>query len=200
MVFDPEIHHRRSIRLKDYDYSEQGAYFVTLCVQERVCLFGEVIGSDMVLNPEGRQVAEIWRELPARFPQVALDEYIVMPNHFHGIILIDEPVGALIAAPGFKTSVKKGAASGAPTLGAIIRAFKSLSAIGVNRFLDRQGQPLWQRNYFERVLRGQAELDVARRYILENPLKWQSDRDNPLNMPLYGRPYISLLLLLFPLN
>ncbi|MEA5114477.1 MAG: hypothetical protein VB050_10660 [Geobacteraceae bacterium] len=85
--------------------------------------------------------------------------------------VIDESVGALLAAPGLEPTVKKGAASGAPTLGGIIRAFKSLSAIGVNRLLERQEQPLWQRNYFERVLRGQPELDAARRYILENPLR-----------------------------
>lgn len=123
MVFDPQIHHRRSIRLKNYDYSGKRAYFVTMCVQERVCLYGEVAGGDMVLNPAGRKVAEIWRQLPARFPQVALDEYIVMPNHFHGIILIDEPVGALLAAPGLEPSVKKGAASGAPTLSSFRSTF-----------------------------------------------------------------------------
>ena len=210
MVFNPQIHHRRSIRLKDYDYFLKGAYFVTLCVQERVCLYGEVIGGDMELNPAGRKVAEIWRELPARFPQVALDESIVMPNHFHGIIVIDDCRGESCIRPscgkcghcvqGSKRShwdwtdikekddqkrigeqTRKGDHKDRPygtdenSLGRVMQAFKSLTTHAYIEGVNYQGWPqfpgrLWQRNYFERVFRGQAELDVARRYNLENPL------------------------------
>jgi len=215
MVFDPQIHHRRSIRLKDYHYTGKGAYFVTLCVQERVCLYGELIGGDMVLNPAGRKVAEIWRELRGRYPQLVLDEYVVMPNHFHGIIVIDDCRGEPCVRPPCNKrghteradlkekdeqqrigdQNRKGDHKDRPygtdenSLGRVLQAFKSLTTQAYIQGVNSQGWPtfpgrLWQRNYFERVLRGQPELDAARRYILENPLKWQSDRDNPVNMPL----------------
>lgn len=88
MTYNPDIHHRRSIRLREYDYSSNGAYFVTICAQGRACLFGDILDGEMRLNDAGRMVAEWWVKLPGKFPNVALDEYVVMPNHFHGIICI----------------------------------------------------------------------------------------------------------------
>lgn len=216
MTYNPDIHHRHSIRLRGYDYSSAGAYFVTICIQGRECLFGEVIDGVVVLNDAGRMVEVAWRALPGRFAQVTVDEFIVMPNHVHGIIIVD-PVGAPLAAPGTlaplaapltglvdkqqgaassaPTIIDKqqgaassaptiigkyqGAATSAPTLGSIIRVFKSLSAIAVNRFLDRQGCPLWQRNYYERVIRDEGEFGAIREYIRNNPLKWEQDEVNP---------------------
>ena len=103
MTFNPDIHHhRRSIRLREYDYSAGGAYFVTICVQGRECLFGEITDCEMRLNDAGRQVEAVWMRLPGRFPQVGLDEYMIMPNHFHGIIVITDdadPVGAIHELP-----------------------------------------------------------------------------------------------------
>ena len=151
----------------------------------------------MRLNPAGEMARAEWEGLPQRFPSVTLDEFAIMPNHFHGIIVISDvatcvaSVGAPLAAPAFKSaattkgaaSTNQGAASSAPTLGSIMRAFKSISAIAVNRLLDRQGRPLWQRNYYERVIRDDEEMYAARKYIQENPLQWDLDRENPVNEP-----------------
>ena len=194
MKYNPEIHHRRSIRLKEYDYATTGAYFVTVCVHDRECLFGETVDGVMRLNSAGEMVRIEWEGLPERFPNITMDEYVIMPNHFHGIIIISDvaasvvSVGAPLATPAFGSAAidkgaatNQGAASSAPTLGSIMRTFKSISAIDVNRVLERQGRPLWQRNYYERVIRDDVEMDAARRYILENPLKWNLDRENPAN-------------------
>jgi REP element-mobilizing transposase RayT len=228
--YNPEIHHRRSVRLKGYDYSAEGMYFVTVCTQEYENLFGGITDNHMRLNDAGRVVEKIWRALPDRFPMVALDEYIVMPNHFHGIIIIinengSDPVRALLAAPstaaptqagnqdlldideaknigkrmglasrgenrcgssglekkGAASSFeKKGAASSArtTTLGEIMRAFKSIAAIEINRILDRGGMPVWHRNYFERIIRDERELNNIREYISTNPARWAEDPEN----------------------
>ena len=182
MTYHPDIHHRRSLRLREFDYSAAGAYFVTVCVYGRECIFGGIVQQDMVLNEAVRKVEEIWRLLPERFPNVVVDEFVVMPNHMHGIIFI---VGAPLAAPLTRLGAKRqGAASGAPTLGSIMRAFKSLSAVNVNRLLDRQECPLWQRNYHERVIRDERELFVIREYIQYNPQKWHDDKENPANIPV----------------
>lgn len=219
--YNPEIHHRRTIRLKGYDYSTEGMYFVTACTQGYENLFGGITDNRMRLNDAGRMVEKVWLTLPERFPMVTMDEYVVMPNHFHGIIIIvneigSDPVGALLAAPSTKappvagydepdeikeaknwekkkgaaSSVekkgaasgveKKGAASGArtTTLGQIMRVFKSISAIEINRILDRGGMPVWHRNYYERIIRDERELDNIREYIITNPARWEEDPDN----------------------
>ena len=170
MSFDPDKHHRSSIRLKGYDYSQAGAYFVIVCTEGRQCLFGDVIDERMKLNEAGRMVQQTWENLPTRFSSVTLDTFMVMPNHVHGIIAI---VGA---------EPNRGAASSPPTLGDIKRAFKSISAIRVNRLLARAGQPLWQRNYYEHIVCDEAELDRVRQYILDNPAKWSEDKENPQNL------------------
>jgi putative transposase len=195
MKYNSEIHHRQSIRLKGYDYSRMGAYFVTIRTHGRECLFGEVADGGMRLNHIGEVVQAIWTGLPKRFSNVMMDEYMVMPNHFHGIIVT---VGAPLAASGFESKsenqggaeqgaasgaghfAEQGAASSAPTIGKIIRAFKSISAVNVNRLLDRQGVPVWQRNYYDRIIRDEGELNAVRKYILDNPIKWGEDEDNPV--------------------
>ncbi len=167
---------RQSLRLKEFDYSKEGAYFVTICTQNRKCLFGDVVDGATHLNDAGRLVQTVWDELPARCPGVCLDAFVVMPNHVHGMFFI---VGAGLALP------LKGAASSAPTrsrphtLGNVLRAFKSISAIGVNRALSRSGQPLWQRNYYEHVIRNEESLNRIRDYIATNPFRWELDRENP---------------------
>lgn len=182
MTYDPDIHGRRSIRLREYDYSSASAYFVTICVHGRECLFGDIMDGVMQLNDAGEMVERVWLGLSARFPQVALDEFVVMPNHFHGIVVIKnvfDTVGAPLAAPGFVSDQRSGAASSAPTLGAIVRGFKSLSAIDANRLLNRQGRPLWQRNYYERVIRNETELSAIREYIQFNSTNWAGDEEHP---------------------
>jgi putative transposase len=179
---------RRFLRLRDFDYSTEGAYFVTICTRNRECLLGDVMEGKMRLNELGRMVQTVWDGLPERFPTVELDALVVMPNHVHGILL----VGAALAPPkrrkagaGLALPVG-GAASSAPTgpasittLGNVLRAFKSISAISVNRLLSRSGQPLWQRNYYEHVIRDEESLNRLREYIATNPLRWELDRENP---------------------
>ena len=184
-MYNPEIHHRQSIRLRDFDYSANGAYFVTMCTQARECLFGNICDGETALNEAGRMVESVWQALAEKFPEIVLDEYVIMPNHFHGIVCI---VGAPLAAPGSDVcgcakgdtiAENQGAASSAPTLGKIMRVFKSISAIEINRVLDRQGQPLWQRNYYERIIRDENELAAIREYIVSNPMRWDMDKENP---------------------
>lgn len=174
--YDPEKHHRRSIRLKGYDYTQPGAYFVTICTQTRACLFGAVADGEMQLNNPAQIAKAAWDELPARFPSVRLDAFIVMPNHVHGIII----VGAQFIAPsdGFGTAtIDQGAINHAPTLGEMVRAYKAAST----RLIRQAGTPdfAWQRNYYEHVVRDEESLSRIRRYILDNPAHWEFDRDNP---------------------
>ena len=187
------MNRRRSIRLKDYDYSAPGAYLITICSHQRKLLFGDVVDERMIPSDSGNVVSEAWNEAARRFPSVELDAFVVMPNHVHGIIFLvgaelAEPtanypndVGAGLALPGTiaPPSPPTGAASGAPTLGDVVRVFKSISAIEVNRVLSRSGQPLWQRNYYDHVIRDEASLLRIREYIATNPLRWQLDRENP---------------------
>ena len=162
----PERHHRRSIRLRGFDYSQPGAYFVTVVTQERACLFGEVARGEIRLNEYGEIVRAYWNDLPRHYPNVGLDAFCVMPNHVHGIIVL--------VRAGFKP---------APTghaLTEIIRAFKTFSARRINAIRKRQRVALWQRNYYEHIIRDGDSLDRIRNYIAENPLRWDSDRENPL--------------------
>jgi REP element-mobilizing transposase RayT len=178
--YNPEIHHRNSIRLRGYDYSSSGAYFVTVCIKNKECLFGEIVDGMMRLNHAGELIHEIWDALPKRYDDIDLDAFVVMPNHVHGIIILtDTPaVGAGLALPS-----RKGAASSAPTLGDVIRTFKSISTIQVNRLLTRTGQPLWQRNYYEHIIRNETGLDSIRAYIAMNPQNWMMDEENPVRWP-----------------
>ena len=180
MYYNPERHHRRSIRLREYDYSLPGAYFVTICTQRRECLFGEVIEGEMRLSPYGRAATECWSDLPNHYGYVELDEFVIMPNHVHGIITIpgaaDFDVGAgLKPAPTGPVSAKR---HGLPE---IVRGFKTFSSRRINRFRKSPGQPVWQRNYYEHVVRGDADLDRIRKYVQDNPAKWAEDSDNPHN-------------------
>jgi REP element-mobilizing transposase RayT len=174
MPYNPEIHHRHSIRLKDYDYSRSGAYFLTLCTWRRECLLGDIADGEMLLNDMGRIVLEAWERLGTRYEHVHLGEWIIMPNHLHGIIVIDD----------YRRDSKGGsrtAPTGRKPLGQLIGAFKTVSTKEVNRLRDNHGCPLWQRNYYERVIRNEGELLRACEYIVNNPMKWESDSDNPMN-------------------
>jgi putative transposase len=185
--YDPDRHHRRSIRLRDYDYSQAGAYFVTICVYNQEYLLGDVVDGEARLSEAGEIVAQMWDDLPSRFPTVELDAFVVMPNHVHGIIVIverpaSEPVGAGLALPSANTlndHEKRGTPRGAPTVGDIVGAFKSLSAIACNRLLDRGGVPFWQRNYWEHIVRDERDLNRLRDYIAANPARWFEDEENP---------------------
>ena len=163
-------HRRRSIRFREYDYSRPGAYFVTIVSHQRECLFGEAEGVTVRLSETGTIVKETWEALPDRYPSLKNEFYMVMPNHIHGIIFI---VGAGLALPDAR-----------PALGDIVRTFKSISAIRANRLLKRSGSPLWQRNYFEHIIRNLEELNHIRQYITFNPRQWDLDRENPVGAGL----------------
>ena len=175
MTYDPEKHHRRSIRLHGYDYSQAGAYFVTICTKNRASLFGSVADGEIQLNKAGQIAKRAWEKLPARFPSARLDAFIVMPNHLHAIII----VGAQFIAPTANTSNEsgKGAINRAPTLGEMVRAYKAASAAMIRR--AAAPDVAWQRNYYEHVIRDEDELARIRRYIEDNPRMWETDEENP---------------------
>ena len=177
---------RRSIRLKGYDYSSAGAYFVTLCSQNREYLFGQVVNREMELNDMGMIAKKCWNEIPSHFPHVRLDEFIVMPNHIHGILIITSvgannisPVGANNCSPHRPQGTSE-------TIGSIIRGFK----IGVTKWFRRQNRQdipcseivkdVWQRNYFDHIIRDDESLNRIREYIIQNPMQWEFDRENPI--------------------
>ena len=169
---------RRSIRLRGYDYSQEGAYFVTIVTQGRALLFGDVVDSQMELSPAGECVLSIWRDLPTRFPRLVLDEFVVTPNHVHGILLLNGPVGAALVAASPTARV------GRVGLSEIIGAYKSLTTVEYGKGVRRKGwEPyrvrLWQRGYYEHIVRDEESLLALRRYIRENPARWSMDPENP---------------------
>ena len=170
MKFDPKIHHRRSIRLQGYDYSQAGAYFVTIVAWQREMLFGEIMDGMMKLNEFGRIVSEKWQWLEMQYEYVELGEWVIMPNHFHGILVIHDGRGGSRSAP---TPIKR------KPLGGLIGAFKTVSTKQINLLRDTEGQVVWQRNYYERIIRNESEMDRISLYIESNPLRWADDDENP---------------------
>lgn len=166
---------RRVLRLRNYDYSSPGFYLVTVCIQKRECLLGEIVANVVRLTGAGQVVAAIWQELPSRFPSLTADSFVIMPNHIHGILHLGQAdiFRAQQAAP-----LRPG-----PSLPAVVRAFKSQSAVSVNRLRQRSAVPVWQRNYYEHVIRGERDLEKIREYISQNPLRWSFDRENPARAP-----------------
>lgn len=164
--------HRRSIRLQGYDYRAGGLYFVTLCTHDRVALFGSIINNAMLLNDYGRIVQEEWERTAVVRPNVELDMAVIMPNHLHGIIVIvDDPRATGPVAP--TTDRPTGPLPG--SLGAIIGQFKTASTRRINILRDMPGARVWQRNYYEHIIRNQESLNQIRQYILNNPAKWAED-------------------------
>ena len=185
MSYDPEIHHRRSIRYKGYDYASAGAYFVSVVVQGRLCLFGRVVDGEMRLNGAGKMVRRVWDGMPERFPFIGLDEFVVMPNHVHGVIFFRQ-VEAMEGVPAMVSTRAPARAPtrGAPTFGEVVGAFKSVTTVEYGRGVREAGWQrydwrLWQRNFFERVIRNERELNLIREYIVNNSRNWDSDRENP---------------------
>ena len=186
MTYDPNRHHRQSIRLRGYDYTQTGAYFVTIVIQNREHLLGEIVNRVMRLNDYGRMVLEEWNKLPTRFPHVTLDASAIMPNHLHGIIMIGdhrkgEASAGRTALPGQGRPADASSLHPIGTtpgsLGAIIQNFKSTSSRRVNALRDTPGAKLWQRNYYERIIRHDRELNAIRQYIIDNPMNWESDHE-----------------------
>lgn len=185
MTDSARARHRRSLRLQGYDYAQAGAYFVTICTQDRACLFGEVVDGKMLLNDAGQATEQCWRAIPDHFPHVVLDAFVVMPNHVYGILFIDGSVGANNHSPLHLPVPQHLPCGTAKTLGSIVRGFK----IGVTQWFRGHAWPhaIWQRNYYEHIIRSEATLRAIREYIANNPLQWALDRENPANFR-YGEP------------
>lgn len=183
-------HNRQSIRLKGYDYSKEGLYFVTICVQNRECVFGEIIDHKMILNDAGKMAFQSWSDIPNHFPNVVLHEFVVMPNHIHGVIEIvgndenkmDANVGTDVLMDVMANVVDVGAKNFSPlrrpkpkptgtsrTIGSMIRGFK----IGVTKQI---GYSVWQRNYYEHIIRNHQSYERIIDYIVHNPQKWNNDK------------------------
>jgi putative transposase len=184
-LYNPAIHHRRSIRLQGYDYSQTGAYFITICTQNRECLFGEITDGEMKMNDAGWMIQTIWDEMPIHYRGVETDEFVVMPNHIHGIVVI---VGAgPRACPDDGHPRREGhPQGGAPTLSLpeVVHRFKTMTT---KRYTDRVRKSgwapfpgkLWQRNYWEHIVRNEIELNRIRQYIQYNPVQWELDKLHP---------------------
>ena len=255
MKYDPDLHRRRSIRLRDYDYSVDGAYFVTICTNDRKCLFGKILNGKMILNDHGKIAAREWLRTEKIRKNIKLDAFTVMPNHIHGIVIIST-VGAYCNTPlsicntsrsismcntplpitptsidGTSTRIigtplpinntpipiappqtgnipppidnthnffdtasqqientfqcfdntppqPKPLRSPANNLGSIIRGYKSTVAKQINVLRDTPGTPIWQRNYYEHIVRDENDMCRIREYIRNNPANWQQDSSN----------------------
>ena len=233
MPYNSNIHHRRSIRLKRYDYTQRGAYFVTICTHQRNCLFGEIVDGEIKLNTNGEIARGSWLSIPRHFKNVELDEFVIMPNHLHGIIIIEssEVVGEALANQDFSQSFSEVAGEAlanqdfsqsfsevagealanqdfsqqqnlssqcfAPTvytgetikingtkpqsLAAITQNYKSVSTRQINRMNKAKGNVIWQRNYYEHIIRNEEALNNIREYIVNNSINWVKDQENPAN-------------------
>jgi REP element-mobilizing transposase RayT len=159
---------RRKPRLRNYDYATPGMYFITICIRHRLPLLGRIVEGDMQLSPAGVMVQEVWEAQPAHYPGISIDAFIVMPNHVHGIVVIEEAE----------------AGSERLSLADVVHRFKSLTTARYRAGVKTEGWPpfpgtLWQQGYFDHVIRTDTELDQVRRYIVENVQRWALDRENP---------------------
>jgi len=200
-MYDPRRHHRRSIRLKGYDYSQPGAYFVTMVARHREHLFGSMGEAsagldavDSIANPAdsspqlklttgGEIVLKTWQKIPTHFPFTRLDEFVIMPNHFHGIIWISMgeafTVGNYTQAERLPVNASPQPPIGTQpgSLNAIIQNFKSISTRKINQARNTPGNKIWQRDYYERIIRNDRELNAIRQYIRANPHNWPQDQE-----------------------
>ena len=160
MEYNPDFNHRQSIRLNGYDYSRSGAYFITICTHEREHLFGDIVNERMELNIFCDIALSHWQQLEKHHSTIIMDELVVMPNHLHGIIILKSSID-------YKKSISE-----------IIRGFKTFSAKAINQERGVSGVPVWQRNYYDRIIRNELELDRVRQYIINNPRNWDVDKNN----------------------
>ena len=202
MKFTPEKHHRQSIRLQGYDYSQLGFYFVTLCTYQRQCWFGDIRDEKMHLNQIGKLVRYEWLKSSLIRQEIELDEWVIMPNHLHGIVIITENYkdtqkqnfhemkrlkGELQQIKGEqikgeRRSPLQGIAKQKPrSLTSLIGGFKASVTRQINQLCNHQNPPIWQRNYYESIIRDEQHLNYVRQYIHNNPQAWTNDPENPKN-------------------
>ncbi|HLP74102.1 MAG TPA: hypothetical protein VK155_14450 [Bacteroidales bacterium] len=179
-------HHRLSLRIKGYDYSKSGMYFVTICAHDRQHLFGEINDDGLILNKAGEHAAQCWKEIPGHFPLVILHDFIIMPNHIHGIIeIIPDKIGVgaeniqPLRSPGdniqpLRHNINEFQNVISGSIGSIIRGFK----IGVTKWFRTNSdiKNVWQRNYYEHIIRSKKAYRIISKYIIQNPEKWKTDK------------------------
>lgn len=186
--FDPQKHHRRSIRLPNYDYSQSGAYYITIVTWHRECLFGDVVDGEMVLSKFGLVAKQQWANLPNRFPNITLGAFVIMPNHIHGVIVImtgrgtagnlNDHDGELSRRAPTHEQYQKPVKGSIPT---IVRSYKSSVSYRINLMRGTQDIPVWQRNYYEHIIRNERDLQNKTDYIEANPRLWAEDDENPIS-------------------
>lgn len=171
-------HNRQSFRLKDHDYSEVGSYFLTICTYENKRLFGEIKNGEMQLNQFGNIVLLTWNDLIDHIANIELGEFVIMPNHVHGIVNIIEPENITYEKTDGNLSGLK-IANTHPSqkhLSEVVRQFKTFSAMRINNLRKMRGTPVWQRNYFERIIRNEKAYMIVEEYIHNNPFQWENDK------------------------
>jgi len=173
-----QFERKSSPRLKGYDYSQPGAYFVTICTLKRMCIFGKIIEDRMVMNSLGDIICHTWKDIPNHYPYVTLDKFIIMPNHIHGIVMLLE--NRRDSRDRFvNLSLRKSHERKRHGLSEIIRGFKTWSARRINQIQNTTGTSVWQRSFYDHIIRDDDDLNRIRSYIVENPLMWDQDRNNP---------------------
>ncbi|MEN8241890.1 MAG: transposase [Chloroflexota bacterium] len=174
MKLNPEKHERKTTRLRGFDYSQAGYYFITICTHKRFCCLGDVADGEMEVSEAGEIVQEVWGKLPQHYFYMCLDEFIIMPNHVHGIIQLTEK-NSIPGRGGFRNPPLQ-PRHGLPE---IVRGFKTWSARRINQLCGTLGEKFWQRSFYDHIIRDEDDLDNTRRYIRDNPLKWEYDQENP---------------------
>jgi putative transposase len=169
-------HHRQSIRLPGYDYSQAGAYFVTIVTWHRVCLFGAFTDGQFAASTLGQVASIEWQKLGTRFPFASFDTFVVMPNHVHGIVVIKTQ------AEGGNQEMQTSGRLRPHSLGSVIGAYKSTTARLINMLRKTASAPVWLRNYYEHVIRDEAEWSKIYDYIEDNPRRWSEDEENPTRL------------------
>jgi REP element-mobilizing transposase RayT len=194
MKYNPNYHHRRSIRLPHYDYSQSGIYFVTICTHQKQCLFGEIKQGEMIFNQIGKMVAQEWLKSSIIRQEIELDEWIIMPNHLHGIVVITKnDDGSRDERVNYDKSATIEGASLAPlrehdnggwqrkprSLSSFIWGFKSSVTKRIKSICEQVNPIIWQRNYYEKIVRNEYQLNQIREYIINNPQKWDEYPEKP---------------------
>ena len=168
--YNPDIHLRRSVRLKGYDYSREGLYFITICVQNRECIFGNIVNGEMIQSNDGERANNCWLEIPQHYQNIVLREFVIMPNHIHGILEIVARVGGekrVVGVENIRPLRRRRPNCESGTIGAIVRGFK----IGVTKQI---GYSIWQRGYHEHIIRDRNRHVIIVDYINNNPARWES--------------------------
>lgn len=181
--YDSQRPQRSSIRLRGYDYRQEGVYFVTICARGRECLFGEVVDGEVHLNECGEIAEALWLQIPLLRPNVTLDAFVVMPNHIHGLLVVTDRDERAPAGGAGDAERSSGPAAG--SLGAIIGQYKSAVTKRVSALLGARGVSVWQRNYYEHIVRSDKALHQIREYVASNPAQWQLDSLHPANADVH---------------